>query len=188
MKLSCTCENSSFMIWQWNTPRTPPCGRSPDAFRNPSNNRPILCRTACYGWGWGPGGCCWGCPGQERPVSSWRPAGNAAASSCLFSSLWHACSGTRSLPEAAWITRKDAWKRDGGQHPQSSVIHRSCSTSGLLFSARACRIAPHLDNFSLWQLPSFPEILAESLINRRFYKQIVRVENHDVLQWAREPD
>lgn len=31
IKMSCSCENSSFVIWQWNTPGTPPCGRSPDA-------------------------------------------------------------------------------------------------------------------------------------------------------------
>lgn len=66
---------------------------------NPPSIRPILCRTACCGGGWGRWACWWRRQRQERLVSSWRPAGNAAASSCLFSSLWHVCSGTRSSPE-----------------------------------------------------------------------------------------
>lgn len=99
----------------------------------------ILCLTKCWCWGWWQGGLQPILRVQVRWVLLWRPAGNAAASSCLFSSLWRACSETRSSPEMhkTQMIRNSKW-RNNGSDSTSSYVHRL-----LMSILLKCHVAPN---------------------------------------------
>lgn len=125
---------------------------------SPPSIRPILCRTAWCGGGWGQRGGWWRRRRRARPASSWRPAGNAAASSCLFSSLWRVCSGTRSSPEAAGNTAR--------RRSTAAIIYQPSGRLQRLaiFSWDSLHlVASWQTSLLVWQLPPSPETLCCTL-------------------------